>query len=477
MIAAILLYPLIAAPLCFFLESKTANRLALVLYAVIFAAGSIVLSIHPVTFTAYFGMDPLNTLFLSIMAFLFLAVSVYNIVYFNHSEFTIKEQTEYTVYFLFFIGAMAGVIFSTHLALLWVFVEATTLFSAPLIYAERSRSSLEAAWKYIFICSIGISLAFVGIILLSIGTGHLDSLFFADLYRNAGKINPFWLKLAFPFILVGLGTKMGLAPVHAWLPDAHSEAPSPVSAMLSGALLNTALLGILRVSGLMTLAHLEYYSGTLLMVMGLLSLLISAIFILRTNNYKRMLAYSSIENMGIISIGAATGGIGTYAAMLHMVAHSFTKGAFFLTAGNIVHRFKTKEIEKTRGILQADGINGWLWLACFVAISGIPPFPSFISEFLLIKGFFEKKYILPAILFFLLLTIILYGMGKAVFHMSFGPKREPVSGDQSPALTYLPPVIILLLLLFLGFYMPDYLGSMLQKAADALNMVSYRRLP
>lgn len=479
MIAAILLYPLIAAPLVYFLESKTINRLAILIYALLFSVGSAALymGLNPIEFTTYFGLDSLSMLFLLIMALLFPAVAIYNISYFNHSDVSLKGQTEYTVFFLFFIGSMAGVLFSQHLGLLWVFVEATTLFSAPLIFVERSRSSLEAAWKYIFICSIGISLAFVGIILLSIGTANLHSLFFWDLYRNAGQINSFWLKFSFPFILVGLGTKMGLAPVHAWLPDAHSESPSPISAMLSGVLLNAALLGILRVYKLMTLCDLHYYADHLLLAMGLLSLLVSAIFILRTNNYKRMLAYSSIENMGIISIGVSIGPAGYYAAMLHVVAHSLTKGAFFMTAGNILHRFKSREIDKIRGLLQTDKVTGWLWVACFAAISGIPPFPSFISEFLLVKGMFEKKYFPIAALFFFFLTIILYGMGKSVFRMSFGGKLPGIAAEKPLLSTYLPQVIILLFLLFIGLYMPDFLDALLRKAAGELGVIKYRILP
>ena len=467
MIAAIFIYPILVALLAFFLKSKVFNHVAIVSYAVLMTVCSILLYLNGGTFTPYFGVDPLNILFLLVMAVLFLAVSIYNIGYFRHSKIDAKSQTEYTIYFLLFVCAMTGVIFSKHLGLLWVFIEATTLFSAPLIYVEKSKSSLEAAWKYIFICSIGISLAFVGIILLSIGTGHLDSLFFSDLYANAGKLVPFWLKLSFPFILVGLGTKMGLAPVHAWLPDAHSEAPSPISALLSGALLNTALLGILRVFKLMSLANLDFYARNLLMVMALLSLLVSAIFILRTNNFKRMLAYSSIENMGIISLGIAIGGVGYYAAFLHVIAHSLTKGSFFMCAGNILHTFKTKEIDKTRGILRTNPITGWMWIMSFVAISAIPPFPSFISEFILIKGLFDKKYFPVAILFFFLLTLILYGMGKSVMRMSFGSKLEHVTAGKISPLLYLPQVILLLFLLVMGLYMPGFIHSLLTEAANA----------
>jgi len=476
MIAILLFYPLAAIPVVILLKSRWVNVLAVLIYAVLFAGISGALYVSPAEFTPFFGVDSLNILFLLVLALLFLAVSVYNVGYMRHTTVSPGRQAEYTVFFLLFVGSMAGVVLSRHLALLWVFIEATTLSSAPLIYFDRSRSSLEAAWKYIFICSIGIALAFVGIILLSLSTGRLESLFFSDLYKNAGLLAPLWLKLSFPFILVGLGTKMGLAPVHAWLPDAHSESPSPVSAMLSGTLLNMALLGILRVFKLMELAHLDYYARNLLLLMGFLSLLISAVFILRTGNYKRMLAYSSIENMGIISIGIGIGGIALYAALLHMVVHSLTKGAFFMSAGNILHVYKTKETGKVRGLLERWKVYGWLWVGCFAAISGIPPFPSFTSEFLLVKGIFGKGYYFQAGIFFLLLTLILYGMGRSVFGMSFGgggsgesDKGELTAGKPSP-LSYLPPLFLLLVLLVMGLYLPGPVHEVLRRAALELTV-------
>ncbi len=468
MIPIILLFPVAAAPFIYFVKSRTLNHIVLIIYALLMSTVTGILYKNGGHWSPFLQTDPLNIVFLIIMSILFLGVAFYNRAYFKHHDIGIKAETEYTIFFLFFVASMAGVLLSTHLALMWVFIEATTLFSAPLIYVERSRSSLEAAWKYIFICSIGISLAFVGIILLSIGTKSVDSLFFKDLYSNAKTIVPFWLKFSFPFILIGLGTKMGLAPVHAWLPDAHSESPSPVSAMLSGTLLNAAFLGILRVFKLMTLAGLDYYARTLLLVMGLLSLVVSAIFILRTNNFKRMLAYSSIENMGIISLGIATGGIAYYASFLHVISHSLAKGSFFLTAGNILNRFHTKEIDKVRGILQIDKINGWLWIGSFAAISGIPPFPSFISEFLITMELFRGHQYIIAGIFFLVFTIILFGMGRSVMHMAFGP-ADPHLVKASPApMTYIPQIGFLMLAVVIGIYTPDILNNLLKWASALL---------
>jgi hydrogenase-4 component F len=465
-ISVLLLTPLLLSVFLVLIKSKMLNRYGIIVYSLMYFIGSISLCVKPQGFDPYFRVDSLNIVFLLVLAFVYLGVSFYVFSFLKHADVSVKWHTYYSASFLLFVFSMTGVILSSHLGLLWVFVEATTLSSAILIYFEKSKSALEAVWKYIFICSIGIALAFVGIILLSIGTGTLNSLFFEDLYKHAGLIDPFWLKLAFVFILVGLGTKMGLAPVHAWLPDAHSEAPSGVSAMLSGTLLNAAFLGILRVFKIMELANIDYYPKVLLIIMGFLSLFVSVVFIIKAKNYKRMLAYSSIENMGIVALGVGIGGVGLFAAMLHMVAHSFTKAAFFLTSGNILHRFKTKEISKVGGVLIKDPVTGWLWILCFIGIAGLPPFPMFLSEFLMVKAIFQQGHIFLMILFFILLTIIIYGIGSSVFSMSFGREMDNISNKRFGVLEYMPQILFLIILFVLGIFMPDSIMNLLKAAAE-----------
>jgi len=270
---------------------------------------------------------------------------------------------------------------------------------------------------------------------------------------------------------------MGLAPVHAWLPDAHSEAPSPISALLSATLLNSAFLIILRFYKLMELTHLDNYARILLLSMGFLSLFITAVFVFNINNYKRMLAYSSIENMGIIAIGIAVGGIGVYAAMLHLLAHSLIKSSFFLTAGNILKLFKTKKINDISGILKQNNLTGWLWVSCFVGIAGIPPSPLFISEFLLLMAMFKKNQIPLAVVFVVLLTVIILGIGKSVIKMSFGEakihKAENAPKIPSPRLSfgmYAPQIVFLTAALALGTCMPSCINEILHNAALAISV-------
>lgn len=468
MIQTLILLPVALGLLLLIVRSKALNIIATTAYAAAYLVIAILLYIRPASFTPYFRTDDLNILFLLVLAVIFFGVSLFNINFLWKNEAPAKSQSLFSANLLVFIASMTGVILSTHLALLWVFVEATTLSSSYLIYFSRSDASLEATWKYLFICSIGIAMAFVGIIFLSMGLGHSDSLFFDDLYANAKIINPFWLKLAFPFMLAGFGTKVGFAPMHAWLPDAHSESPSPVSALLSGTLLNAALLGIIRVNKIMTLAEMNWYSEKLLLVIGFISIFISAVYIVSIKNYKRMLAYSSIENMGIIAICLGVGGAGLFAAVLHLAAHSLTKAAFFLTSGNILHRFKSKQISDVRGLLKADPASGWLWMLCFAGIVGIPPFPIFLSEFLIAKTMVGLGMIAQLALFLLLLTINMAGIGKAVLRMSFGEVTTGLEERRDGILSYLPQFAFIALLLTMGVSLPPFVMTLFQKAAALL---------
>lgn len=468
--------PFLSSLLVLWLRHRLINRIALLGTALLYLAavmvwwtGGEVVYLSEIL-AGYFTVDPLGLFFLTITTLVFMAAAVYSLFYFQEHGLPRKREAVYVATMLLFLLAMTGVVLANHLALLWVFVEATTLTSALLIYFEQHKSSLEAAWKYIFICSIGITLAFVGIIVLSIGSKSIGSLFFADLYLRAGEINPFWLKMAFAFILVGFGTKIGLAPFHAWLPDAHSEAPSPVSALLSGALLNSTFLGLFRFQEIMVRAHLDDFSNFLLIAVGLLSLLISAAFMLKIQNYKRMLAYSSIENMGILALGIACGKTGIYAALLHSVAHSLAKGALFLTSGNILHLYGSKRIADVRGLLQKDPRTGWLWLLSLLAIAGLPPFPAFLSKFLLIKAFFAAGIGWLAAPFLLFVIVILFGMGGGVFGMAFGaPPTDTPTPVRLSIFAYGPQMLLLLLLLAVGINIPTKVQAALQSAAGFLH--------
>ena len=472
MINLILLFPLLACLILFIFKKDYLNNLMLNLYAGLHFLISTLACCGIVLFPdwttcSFFQINNRNILFLMVMSIVFLAVAIYNNGYLKNEEVDAKKQRHYTYMVLAFVLSMTGAILSTNLGVSWVFIEGTTLASAYLIYFHKTKHSIEAAWKYVFICSIGIALAFVGIILLTFATGNLNSLYFNDLYTNAQSFNPFWLKLSFVFILFGIGTKMGLAPVHFWLPDAHAEAPSPISALLSATLLNSAFLMILNVFTLMVAASCDGYARIMMLTMGFLSLFVTAVFVYHINNYKRMLAYSSIENMGILIIGIALGGVGAVAAIIHLIGHSLIKASFFLTSGNVLTIYSTKKIKSVTGLLKTDKKTGWLWVVSMLGILAFPPSMLFISEFMIAKTMFAENKTVLCVLFLLLLTIILYGISKAVIKMAFSPVNAEKEAETKEAVKkldwtmYAPQIIMLVMAFILGIYLPNYLANLI----------------
>lgn len=475
MINTILIFPIIACILVLIIKNKTFNTWMVNLYAVLhFVITVLLASGHGVkNGIPYFAVDNTNMIFLIVLSVVFLMVAIYNTGYVKNLDVPGRRISHYSFMILVFVLSMTGTLLSTDLGLAWVLVEATTLSSAYLIYFNKTKHSIEAAWKYVFICSIGIALAFVGIILLNVSSGAINSMNFAQLYEHASGFDLAWLKLAFVFMLFGFGAKMGLAPIHFWLPDAHSEAPSPISALLSAALLNSAFLVIVRVFKIMEIANCTDYARLMLFVMGFLSLFVTTVFVYHIKNYKRMLAYSSIENMGILAIGMALGPVAYYAVVLHLIGHSLAKASFFLTSGNILELFDSKRIKSVSGIVNADGKTGWLWVASFLAICAFPTSVLFISEFLIIKAMILQKHYVLCVLFVLLLTIILFGIGRVVIKMTFGELSEDKAklieeNKKKVSLwMYVPQVIMLVIVFVMGVYIPDYLNDIIKLAVGA----------
>lgn len=474
MINTILLFPIVVGLLMIIFRRKWFDMFALNAYAILHFIITSIVCFSPISediiTTKYFAFDDTNKIFMIVMSFVFLMVAIYNNGYAKNIEFNDKKIRRYTLMIMTFVFAMTGAILSTDLGLAWVFVEGTTLSSAYLIYFNRTKHSIEAAWKYVFICSIGIAMAFVGIILLNLSAGEVNSLHFATLYENAKLFDVFWLKLAFVFMVFGFGAKMGLAPIHFWLPDAHSEAPSPISALLSATLLNSAFLIIVRVFKLMELANTDNYARLVLMLMGFLSLFVTAVFVYHIKNYKRMLAYSSIENMGILAIGTALGGGAYFAVILHLIGHSLAKASFFLTAGNILELFGSKRTKSVKALVKHDGKTGWLWVTSFLAICAFPTSLLFISEFLMIKKMIIDGHYILCALFVLLLTIVLYGIGKVVLKMAFGKQSEEkieiVKNNKLKVsiCMYIPQIIMLIIVFVLGVYIPPILNTLINNA-------------
>lgn len=475
MINTILIFPIIACILVLLIKNRTFDTFMVNAYAIVHFVISVMLVAGKGSGLSvpYFTVDHTNGIFLLVLSLIYLMVAIYNTGYVKNIETPDRRISHYSFMILIFVLSMTGTILSTDLGVSWVLVEATTLSSAYLIYFNKTKHSIEAAWKYVFICSIGIALAFVGIILLNVSSGVVNSLNYAQLYEHAAAFDVPFLKLAFIFMLFGFGAKMGLAPVHFWLPDAHSEAPSPISALLSATLLNSAFLVIVRVFKIMELANCTNYARLMLMLMGFLSLFVAAVFVYHIKNYKRMLAYSSIENMGILAIGMALGGVAFYAVVLHLIGHSLAKASFFLTSGNVLELFDSKRIKSVNGLISADGKTGWLWVASFLAICAFPTSLLFISEFIMIKSMIAGKHYVMCVLFVLLLTIILFGIGRVVIKMAFGELSEDKAklleaGKQKiSAFMYIPQIVMLVMVFVLGIYIPTCLNEIIKLAAGA----------
>ena len=431
-------------------------------------------------------LDPLGLLFLSITSALFLAASFYCVGYLESEAtgdredfvdrriFSNAPQARFVSFMFFFLASMSFVTACRHFGLIWVGVEATTLASAPLIYFHRHARSLEATWKYLIVCSVGIALALMGYMLLAISasgpTGESMPLVVDYLAGAGGALSAPWLKAAFIFFVVGYGTKVGLAPLHTWLPDAHSEAPSVVSALLSGALLNCAFLGILRAQEVLAAAGQGAFGRDILVMFGLFSMAVAAVFIIGQKDYKRMLAYSSVEHMGIIALGVGMGGGAAFGAVLHAVNHSLTKGMLFLLAGNILAFYRTKASSSVKGVMRTLPVSGALWLVGFFAITGSPPFGPFMSEFAVLKGALDGGHTFAAVTYLALLAIIFIGMAGTFLKMSQGMPEgvaQAPARRESLAMT-LPPLALSAAVLLLGVYVPLPLQAVLRQAAAQL---------
>ena len=419
----------------------------------------------------YLHADALGLLFLTLTSGLFLPASLYAVGdmrrYAEKRAAAGISERMYVTGLLCFLLSMTAVCLARDMGLLWVAVEATTLATAPLIYFRKSPGALEATWKYLLVCSIGIALALLGTFLMAVAAGDIGpvTLRIRALATIAASLDPNLLKAAFIFLLVGYGAKMGLAPMHTWLPDAHSESPSPVSALLSGTLLNGAFLAILRGLDIMHSAGLGDFANELLRLFGLLSMGLAGAFILGQKDFKRLLAYSSVEHMGILAFGVGLGGVGLFAALLHAVNHTFAKGCLFLTAGNIMFRYHSKSTLAVTGVRRAMPLNGALWLAGFLAICGMPPFGLFLSEFsVLVESFAGGRHTEGA-LYLLFLAVVFIGMLRVVLGILRGEPPRLEEGEKPESLWMaIPPLAALAVTLVLGLGIPDFLAARLHDA-------------
>jgi len=477
---AIIILPLLAAALAAVVPSESRRPWLLPAAAIphLLLVGRIIAAPPAMGDGTMLALDGLGRLVLLVVSLLFAVSSIYSLGYFRTHP-TWSNRT-FVVCLLLFLGAMSVAAAARHLGLLWVAVEATTVASAPMIYFNRNRFSIEATWKYLLFCSVGIALAMLGILFLAyagLHGGAEGSLQFDLLLSQAQLFSKPWLRAGFVFLLVGFGTKMGLAPLHTWKPDAYGEAPGLVGGLLAGGLTSVAFLAVLRAVQIMNAAGEAELARQCLLGLGLLSLVFAAIFVIRQRDIKRMLAYSSVEHMGILAIGVSVGGLAVYGAMFHVLNNALTKGSLFMSAGNIHRYFGSKKMCETQGAVSALPWSAGLFLAGFLAIAGSPPFGPFLSEFTILCGIFGAGRSGLGLAFISLLAVIFIGMSHTVVSVALGPPMEETPeevGDRRPLregfLTVLGPFLLLGLVLVLGLYLPPPLRDLFREAAGLLEV-------
>ncbi|MBI3632610.1 MAG: hydrogenase 4 subunit F [Candidatus Vogelbacteria bacterium] len=420
--------------------------------------------------TYLFSVNSMSAVVLMIVSFVGLVVTIYSVAYLREETgkgvIGISRVRQYFILLNLFLVTMILAITVNSPIFAWIAIEATTLSTAFLISFYNNPSAMEAAWKYLVINSVGLLLAFFGTLLYFTSMGSVGGAIIGwqTLVANAINLNPLIVKTAFIFVLVGYGTKVGLAPMHTWLPDAHSKAPAPVSALLSGVLLNVALVTVLRFKVITDSVVGGAFSQNLLVTFGVLSILIAAFIILTQKDFKRLLAYSSIENMGIMSLGFGFGGLGIFAATLHLIYHALLKSAMFLSAGTIYLRYGTTRISEVRGAIKALPITGLVFLTGFFAITGTPPFGVFLTKiYILSAGIISYPLISAVVL--LLLAIMFVGFFKHTTSMVFGDKPEAVLNGEDNIWLTIPPLLLILIVLFLSFHLPSFIYTLLNSIA------------
>jgi hydrogenase-4 component F len=437
-------------------------------------AAATALFVRPERADAYILIDNLNITFIALSAFVGFTTSVFSASYIGHEieigRLTPADLRFYHALYQVMMFGMNLALLANNIGLMWVAIELATLTTVVMVGIYRTPEAIEAAWKYFILGSVGIALALFGTILVYmaarpiVGEGEYGMIW-TVLIENVARFDPSLLNVAFVFLLLGYGTKVGLAPLHAWLPDAHAEGPTPISAVLSGLLLNVALYAVLRFKLLLAANAHAIAPGPLMALLGLVSVIFAAFMLYRRRDIKRFFAYSSIEHMGVIAFAFGMGGaLANFAGLLHMTMHSLTKSAIFFSVGHVAQVKGTQRIADIKGLTETHPILGWTLIAGVAAIAGLPPSGVFMSEFLILTSTFARAPLLAIALAFGLL-IAFGALMWRVTSVAFG---EP-SGSRAPVkASYLPMFAHLALVFAAGVFIPSALVAWFQSVARAL---------
>lgn len=471
----ILLIPLVAAALLAVLPAYQASaRLNVAATFATMVAGLSLFGVERPAPGAYLLVDDLNIVFIALTTFVAFTTSIFSATYIAH-ELEIDRLTPtylrfYHAMYQLLMFAMNLALLANNIGLMWVAIELATLTTVLMVGIYRTHEALEAAWKYFILGSVGIALALFGTILVYMASGPvvgegLDAMVWTRLVEHAAAFDPALLNLAFVFLLLGYGTKVGLAPLHAWLPDAHAEGPTPISAVLSGLLLNVALYAVLRFKILLAANPDALAPGPLMVTMGLASLLFAGFMLYRRRDIKRLFAYSSIEHMGIITFAFGIGGpLANFGGLLHMVMHSLTKSGIFFAVGHIAQAKGTQKIADIRGLTVSHPALGWALVLGVVAIAGLPPLGIFMSEFLVVTSSFAREPLLAIVL----VVGLLVAFGALFLRLNEVAFGDPVGSTAPVKASYVPMYVHFAVVMAAGLYLPPTLVVWFQHVASLL---------
>jgi len=379
---------------------------------------------------SYFTYDSLGVLLLTTLSIISVPAIFHSHIYLEDQPAPQEARAIYYAAVVLLLTAISAGYLANHIAVIWIFTEITTLSASALIYHHRNKLALEGTWKYVFICAISITFVFIGILFLSLSLEHAgsDDLSFKNLVANSSKLNPFWLRLAFLFIFTGFTAKLGLVPMFTAGIDAKDKAPAPAGALLSSVLMNLGFVGIFRFYVVVANTPLHHWANLVIGIAAFLSVFIATVYMIKVKNIKRMMAYSGLEHMGLVMLGIAAGGIGYYAAILHIVLHAFVKSSLFFQFTQLYRVFQSKSIYYVGNYFKYNTAGAMVLLLGFISATAMPPSGLFVSEFLIFRSMFEAHQIVLLVAVLLLLTMIIWAFGKSILKILFIP---PVEFDDS----------------------------------------------
>ena len=473
MITLYLILAIVSSALILILKSKAANQVLGLLFLSLQVGVTIYAFTHKgATDSLYFNFDSLGILLAMVLSILSISTFYHSFLYLKRHPVVIQNDCLYYAALILLIASMTGAYFANHMGVLWFWLEATTLCVSVLIYHERTSIAIEAAWKYIFICSIGISFAFMGILFLSAvaSTGGLTDLNLSALTVSAGVMNITWLKIAFILVLTGFSAKWGIFPLHTVCVDAHTGAPPPISAFISTTLMNVGFLGVFRMYTIVAQTDALPWANRVLMICGIISITLSAMQLLRVTHFKRMFAFSSLEQMGIVALALSAGGIGYYAAILHIVLHSFAKAGLFYQIGQVDTVYHSYWIKDSGGYMKVNPLGAVVILLLFIMVTAMPPSGLFVSELMVFKALFAGSHYYVAILALIVMSVIMFVFGRnfsqlLFFHESNKPMTRSMDINRTETISQF---ILIALIIYLAFDPPLFFTELINSTIAIL---------